>query len=278
VARTATPRLPWRFLVALVVIAALAQACGGSSSQNTGASGSRLELHFSQVSGTSLGLLPAGCQSVDITIQPENKTISSNDTRVSVLLPAGPHTASAVLHCNNRDFPSDKPDPAFVVPPGLRSIDVAVVFGRLNTTLSVQVSGGIQVTGDGITCPGDCSQTFFTGTSVTLTANQPTAVFSGGCSGTGSCVVVMNADKTVFVGLGEGSITVSNPGCCNIVYLIDGVFVADLTNDDPPVTKPVPSGGHSVRGLCFGEGDATGSPKGVNVPPGGNVHVSFNCD
>src|SRR5262245_12352158 len=98
-------RWSWRFTVALVVIAALAQACGGSSSKSTGSSGSRLELRFSQVNGAGLGLLPQGCQSVDITVQPENKTFTGNDTTISLLLPAGPHTASGVLHCGGQPFP-----------------------------------------------------------------------------------------------------------------------------------------------------------------------------
>jgi hypothetical protein len=273
-------RWSWRFTAALVVIAALAQACGGSSSKGTGPSGSRLELRFSQVKGVRLGLLPQGCQSVDITVQPENRTFSGNDTTVSLLLPAGPHTASGVLHCGGQDFPSDKPDPAFVVPAGLQSIDVALVFGGVNVLLTVQVSGGVQVSGNGISCPADCSESFFTGTSVTLTANQPNAIFSGGCSGTGSCTVLMNADKTVVVGLGEGTITVDYNGCCDVDITIDGALVANnLAGTDPPVTKTVSPGNHTVRAFCFSESEHQDSPKNANVPPGGHVTVTFNsCD
>ena len=273
------PRWSWRFTVVLVAIAALAQACGGSSSQSSGPGGSRLELHFKAVKGARLGLLPSGCQSVDITIQPDGKTVTASDTTVSLLLPAGQHSASGVLHCSGQDFPSDKPDPVFTVPPSLGSVEVALVFGGVNVDLNVQVSGGVQVTGPGINCPSDCTESYFSGTSIKLTANPSTAVFSGGCSGTGSCTVLMNANKTVIVGLGEGSITVDYSGCCDIDITIDGVFVANVTGPDPPVTKTVSSGDHTVRGRCFGESDAPGSPKNVNVPPGGNVLVTFgSCD
>jgi hypothetical protein len=56
----------------------------------------------------------------------------------------------------------------------------------------------------GITCglpgPGDCSQTYLAGATVTLTATT-SFTFNGwtgaGCSGTGSCVVKMNGNKSV---------------------------------------------------------------------------------
>ncbi len=273
-------RWSWRFMAGLVVIAALAQACSGSSSNSTGSSASRLELRFSQVKGAVLGVLPQGCQSVELTIQPGNKTVSASDTTVSLLLPAGQYSVSGVIRCGGQSFPSDKPDPVFTVPPGLQSIDVALVFGGVNVTLSVQVSGGVQVSGDGIACPGDCSQAFFAGTSVKLTANQPDAVFSGGCSGTGSCTVLMNADKTVFVGVAQdGFIQVGLVGCCDIDVLIDGNHVANgLTSEDPPVKKQVSVGNHQVRALCFGESDASGSPQNVNVGPGETQSRTFSCD
>ena len=79
----------WRLAAGLVLVAALAQACGGGSSKSTGASGSRLELRFSQAKGARLGLLPQGCQSVDITVQPDNRTFTGTDTTVSLLLLTG---------------------------------------------------------------------------------------------------------------------------------------------------------------------------------------------
>jgi hypothetical protein len=277
-------RWSWRFTAALVVIAALAQACGGSSSKSTGSSGSGLELRFSQVTGARLGLLPQGCQSVDITVQPLNKTFTGNDTTVSLLLPAGQHTASGVLHCGGQDFPSDKPDPAFVVPPGLQSIDVALVFGGVNVDLTVQVSGSIQVSGSGISCPGDCAESFFAGTSVKLTANQPDAIFSGGCSGTGSCTVLMNSDKTVIVGVGGGTIRVDNTGSVRSLPLriaIDGVTVAPfLDSNDPPVSRAVSAGSHSVQAFCRSEGEFPhpDSPQTVTVSGGGTTQVNFDAD
>jgi hypothetical protein len=67
-------------------------------------------------------------------------------------------------------------------------------------TVSTGGSGTGNVTGSGIACPGDCSETYPDGTPVTLNAN-PTggssfAGWSGACSGTGPCELTMNADKS----------------------------------------------------------------------------------
>jgi Divergent InlB B-repeat domain len=53
-----------------------------------------------------------------------------------------------------------------------------------------------------INCPGDCTETYPEGTPVMLTANPIGGSFfatwaGGGCTGTGSCSVIMNQDRTV---------------------------------------------------------------------------------
>jgi List-Bact-rpt repeat protein len=53
----------------------------------------------------------------------------------------------------------------------------------------------------GISCPSDCTETYVGGTVVTITApSNGTWIFtgwSGACTGTGSCVVTMDANKSV---------------------------------------------------------------------------------
>ncbi len=63
-------------------------------------------------------------------------------------------------------------------------------------------SGIISSAPAGINCGGDCIENYDSGASVTLTATASSnSIFTGwsgaGCSGTGSCMVMMSSDKTV---------------------------------------------------------------------------------
>ena len=72
-------------------------------------------------------------------------------------------------------------------------------------TLTVSKTGGgggtVKSAPTGINCGGDCSQSYSSGTAVTLTATpNKTSVFdgwSGACTGTGPCTVTMNANNSV---------------------------------------------------------------------------------
>jgi Polysaccharide lyase/Divergent InlB B-repeat domain len=107
-------------------------------------------------------------------------------------------------------------------------------------------SGAGTITGTGISCPGDCSQTYADGTAVNLSANSASgstfAGWSGACSGTGSCALTMNADKTV-----SGSFTASGQ-------------------------PPPPPSQYTLSTSVSGSGTITGS--GINCP--GTCSASFN--
>jgi hypothetical protein len=70
-------------------------------------------------------------------------------------------------------------------------------------TLTVQKAGtgSGTVTASGVSCGTDCSQTYASGTSVTLSVTPASgstfAGWSGGCSGTGTCTVSMTAARSV---------------------------------------------------------------------------------
>jgi hypothetical protein len=67
-------------------------------------------------------------------------------------------------------------------------------------TVSVQPSGGGHLTGTGIDCPSDCTESYTAGTSVTLSANPASGYelddWDGACTGSSeTCTFTMDSDK-----------------------------------------------------------------------------------
>jgi uncharacterized delta-60 repeat protein len=83
-------------------------------------------------------------------------------------------------------------------------------------------TGAGSVAGNGIACPSDCSGAYDEGTVVSLTATADagstfTGWTGGGCSGTGTCSVTINADRTVTATFTQATgaqrtLTVGRPG------------------------------------------------------------------
>lgn len=84
--------------------------------------------------------------------------------------------------------------------------------------LTVQVVGNGSVTGNGIACGADCTESYAAGTGVTLTATPAQGfVFSGwngACTGTGACTLTMDGDKLV-----TATFTAVPPPSANLIYL-----------------------------------------------------------
>ena len=110
---------------------------------------------------------------------------------------------------------------------------VTAVFAQQTLTVTVTGSGTVTSSPAGINCPGDCTEVYAFGTSVTL-GTTPAAgwVFShwtGACTGSGACTVSMTVARTV-----------------------GAVFV------QPPQTLTV---------TVSGTGTVTSSPAGISCPP-----------
>ncbi len=118
---------------------------------------------------------------------------------------------------------------------------ITVLASAFQLRANVAGSGTGTISGDGIACPGDCSEQYEPGASVTLTAaatgGSTFAGWSGDCSGTGPCQVTMSADRTVtatfnppptlfplnvtLAGTGSGTVSGSGiacPGTCSQSY------------------------------------------------------------
>jgi hypothetical protein len=85
-------------------------------------------------------------------------------------------------------------------------------------TLTVTVDGPGTVSGPGISCPGTCSATYTSGTSVALQASPGAAAsfsgWSGACSGTSGCQVTMTGDTSVGAGFSQNYWTQHVYGTC----------------------------------------------------------------
>ena len=89
----------------------------------------------------------------------------------------------------------------------------------LDVSRSGTGTGSVTSVPSGISCGGDCTQSYTDGTSVTLTATPDLgSVFtgwSGACSGAGVCVVSMTAARSIdadFASLGSRTLTVTTSG------------------------------------------------------------------
>jgi hypothetical protein len=97
-------------------------------------------------------------------------------------------------------------------PPGSYTLSISKVF-QSGTTTTGDSSGSITSSPAAISCGEDCSKDFTSGTTVTLTATPASGSrfvgWSGACSGTGSCVVSMTANKSVTATFGLATYTLT---------------------------------------------------------------------
>ena len=134
----------------------------------------------------------------------------------AIVLPANaPPSFPATL-----DFSAPAFDTSFL--PGLTLVSEATANTHLQanfSTLSVTLAGSGSVTSNptGLNCGATCSADFSNGTAVTLTATGAGFTgWSGGCTGTGACVVTLNANTSVtatFTAVpGNANLTVTKAG------------------------------------------------------------------
>jgi hypothetical protein len=164
-------------------------------------------------------------------------------------------------------------------------------------TLTVSPSGNGSVSGPGIACPGDCSQSYTTGTVVALVATPASGStftgWGGACSGTGTCSVTMSAAALVTatfatsplppppttdpcpLGQAGSTIGMTLPSSCTVVASDTASnpnpipFWGSIDCQDPTRHQQYTSGGDShPTGLGSSQGD--GAYRRLTVMDGDN--------
>ena len=163
---------------------------------------------------------------------------------------------------------------------------VAITFEKVLSFLTVETngSGSGAVTGQGIACGTDCSETYSVGNTVTLTATTSIGSaftgWSGACTGTGACVLRMDDDRQVTAtftrvytltvnisGSGSGVVTSTPPGL-NCTQTCTQTYPAGTTLSLLPTGNP-----NSARTPWTG--DCTGSDCTLMMTADKQVSVSF---
>jgi hypothetical protein len=164
-------------------------------------------------------------------------------------------------------------------------------------TVTVNPSGGGLVTGPGISCPGDCTETYSAWTGVSLSAAPAPGFYfkgwSGACSGRGPCALSMDSDSVAvahFSNTLTWSVSISwhsgsAGGSCAPTFTLPvsggsqsfGCGGAAVTFSTSTTTMSV-SGFGSVQG-CSGSG---GGSSGITDTPdafsgGGSISGSSTC-
>jgi hypothetical protein len=153
-------------------------------------------------------------------------------------------------------------------------------------TVTKMGSGSGTVTGSGINCGATCQTEVATGTQVTLTAVPAAGTnfggWSGACSGTGSCVITMDAAKTVTAtfqrvnagvqvgpapaaesgGKALAATLTARAGCGPIAHVHFGTTGNPFNNANVSVSSP--AGGPSGQTVGF-----------LYTPPAGTTSVSL---
>lgn len=143
-----------------------------------------------------------------------------------------------------------------------------ILIFPLNVTIAG--SGTVTSSPSGITCPGVCSTTFDSGTSVMLTATPTSgwtfAGWSGACTGTGICTVTMSAAEAVTATFSQvfalsvtvvgGGTVSSSPAGINC----PGTCTASFNSGTMVTLTATPVAGSSFKGWsspCTGTGTCT---------------------
>ena len=155
-------------------------------------------------------------------------------------------------------------------------------------TVAKTGSGTVSSSSTGISCGSDCSQTYTSSTSVTLTATPADGYrfngwSGGGCSGTGSCTLLINTQTNVIANFGTTTsatytLTVTKAGSGTITSSPAGITCGSDCSQSYAGSMPVsltatPANGYTFSGwsnACTGTGECS-----VTLNAAKNVTATF---
>ncbi len=160
---------------------------------------------------------------------------------------------------------------------------VTATFAPIGLTYTLTVTrtgtGGGTVTSSpaGINCGGDCSEPYLSGTPVTLTAtadgDSAFTGWGGACSGTGTCIVAMNAARSVTAEFRSTSV--------NTVVIYDDALADGWASwswggtFDLAGTDPVHSGTNAVNATLGGYGGFSPATQSAVIDTYGYGSIAF---
>ncbi len=139
-------------------------------------------------------------------------------------------------------------------------LDAPVPPQKLSASVNGSGTGSVTSLPAGIGCPGTCSASFPGNSSVTLTAKAAAGStfsgWSGDCTGTGKCVVLMSSARSVVATFKQASacgriLFVSGRSGSGDIFSMDanGTGVTDLTKN--PAADAGPSWSHDCHSIAF---------------------------
>jgi hypothetical protein len=185
---------------------------------------------------------------------PSTQVVPHGGTAIYTITPSTGYSASVAGTCGGA-LAANQYTTAPVT--GDCAFSVTFTLNSYALTVATSGSGAGSVSGTGIACPGDCTETITHGTMVTLTATPSAsstfAGWSGACTGTAACTVTMDAAKSVTATftinsyalttavMGNGSIAgigIACPGDCSETF----------THGTMVTLTATPTGGNSFAG------------------------------
>ncbi len=192
----ASRRVLFANIITVVMAAGLVPACSGGDSTDPGPATRAVTVSSTGTGTGTITSSPAG-------INCGSTCAATLATGSAITLTAAPSATSSFVSWSGACSGTTT---TCTIPAGSAAVTASARFDLQTFTLTVALAGTgtgtVTSSPTGITCGSDCSEPYNAGTSVTLTAapsaNSTFAGWSGGgCTGTGTCVVAMNAAANV---------------------------------------------------------------------------------